>query len=253
MKKFYLLLSLALSSLLGYGQCTVDNSLTVPGIYSPGATVPDSIVVMPLATYGVPYDQTAQLVVPLDTTLDTLGFIIPATVDSMQIVNFIGLPASLSYNCDNADCFWFGGDNGCVKITGTPTMADLGTHNVVVRAEGWATVTGLGQQTGVFDFYMTIEVVAPISLTEREVINQTFSIYPSPMGESTTVSFATQEANPYSLTIMDITGRMAQQLEGVTQRGDNKVQVLRNEMASGLYLYTLTVGEVTRSGRLMVK
>jgi len=132
-------------------------------------------------------------------------------------------------------------------------MADLGTHNVVVRAEGWATVTGLGQQTGVFDFYMTIEVVAPISLTEREVINQTFSIYPSPMGESTTVSFATQEANPYSLTIMDITGRMAQQLEGVTQRGDNKVQVLRNEMASGLYLYTLTVGEVTRSGRLMVK
>ncbi len=253
MKKFYLALTLGITSLLSYGQCNIDNSLTVPGIYSPGATAPDSVVIMPLATYGDPYDQTAQMVVPADTTLDTLGFTIPATVDSMQIINVIGLPASLSYVCDNADCFWFGGDNGCFKITGTPTMAELGVHNVTVRAEGWATVTGFGQQSGVFDFYMTIEVVAPISLTERDVINQSFSVFPTPMTEESSMTFTSRDAKPYELTIMDITGRVAQKLEGQTQVGDNEITIQRNDMASGLYLYTLTIGDYTRSGRIMVK
>lgn len=253
MKKFYLALTLGITSLLSYGQCTIDNSLTVPGIYPPGATSPDSVVVMPLATYGDPYDQTAQMVVPGDTIVDFQGFTIPATVDSMQIVSVTGLPSSLSYVCDNADCFWLGEDNGCFRITGTPTMAELGIHNVTVSAEGWASVTGFGTQSGIFDFFMTIEVVAPISLTERDVINQSFSIFPTPMTEESSMTFTSRDAKPYELTIMDITGRVAQKIEGQTQVGDNEITIQRNEMASGLYLYTLTIGDYTRSGRMMVK
>lgn len=253
MKKNYFLLLGILIGYLGLGQCTINTALTQPGIYSPGSTTPDSVVVMPDGAAASYYDESAQLVVPADTMIDTMGFTIPATIDSMKITGFSGLPASLSYACDNSECLWIGGDNGCVNFTGTPTTGEMGTHNVTVQATGYATVPGFGQMSGVFNFYMKISINGPVSVNENDIIDNSFSIHPNPMTDKTSITYRASENSKYTLKILDITGRQAKIYQGVSVGGENEIFIQRENMAPGLYLYSLTIGEYTRSGRLMVK
>ena len=63
------------------------------------------------------YDQVVQVRVPNDTSVAGLT----VQIDSFQLDYINDLPPGLSYNCDDPNCTWAGGSNGCVRIFGTPT------------------------------------------------------------------------------------------------------------------------------------
>ncbi|MBW8050554.1 MAG: PKD domain-containing protein [Cytophagales bacterium] len=97
--------------------CVPDPQFTQPGIY------PDSATGVYQATVGECYEQVLTVVVPLDTT-DPSGFCsCGVDIDSIGLngPGIGGLPPGLSYTCSTPSCYWQGGSNGCVLISGTPT------------------------------------------------------------------------------------------------------------------------------------
>ena len=113
--KPFLFLSIFLSILLFptdyMGQCTVDESYTVAGIY------PNPL---PIGFAGQPYSEDITFVMPTDTS--------GATINNFEIVS-IALPVGLSWECNNAanGCNYNPQNNvyGCINVFGTPILAGV--------------------------------------------------------------------------------------------------------------------------------
>jgi hypothetical protein len=79
---------------------------------------------------------------------------------------------------------------------------------------------------------------------------------PNPLSESTILYFFEQQPADYVLELFDLSGkRIASHTQkGNTQQGENRIQINRNNLGSGLYLYRLeSSNKKIWSGRLLVK
>ena len=121
------LLAWWLPALWGQTVCTPDT--TVTGIE------PDTL---PAATVGQPYDEVIYFKIP--TSRDVFGNVIP--IDSALIDTLKGFPPSFSYQCNQPECLYLGGEAGCIRITGTPTRADTGLHYIKVFAVIYTVING---------------------------------------------------------------------------------------------------------------
>ena len=133
MKKLLLFVSIAFLSVTGANaQCTPDPQFTTPGIY------PDSATGFASGCQDQYYEQLITNVVPVDTIVELIpGFPVTLAFDSIVITDFQGLPSSLTYACATSlgGCSFAGGQTGCAIITGTPTLADVGTHPLVITVD----------------------------------------------------------------------------------------------------------------------
>jgi len=250
MKNLLLFIFAFITTLNVHSQCSPDTNFISPGIFPPGATVWDSIAIMPDAAAASPYSEIVQMVAPSDTIIDTLNLQIPATIDSIWLIDFVGLPASLSYVCNTSNCFMEGGDNACFTISGTPTVSEIGYHLIEIKAFGYVTVAGLGVLSDTISFYMSINVNSPVSINEN-TLSSSIKINPNPIKTVGYLSFDVPDAEDYTFEIIDLTGKKILSANGVSVRGQNKIQINRNDMAEGLYFYALYWNGLSHKGRLM--
>jgi PKD repeat protein len=124
MKKFLLLLfaPFILFNTSRAQVCTLD-TFTVPGIY------PDTIVNLPAGYGGAAYGTVIQVRVLTDTVSSGLN----VHVDDIEINNVAGLPPGFSYACFPSTCKFPGGGNGCIYLSGSPTLAQAGTYSLTVN------------------------------------------------------------------------------------------------------------------------
>jgi len=143
MKKSLLLFAILLSfTHLVKAQCTPNSLfglLGLPGVYPPELAIPSiPMVGINDGTLGSSYSQTLTLVVLEDTTMDVALFLPSAVVSSMSSasiptvmslsVNYVtfdiaGLPNGLSYTCDQSNCEYPSGADGCILINGNPNQS----------------------------------------------------------------------------------------------------------------------------------
>jgi len=143
MRKILLLFAVVLSfTLLVEAQCSPNflfTSLGLSGVYPP--ELPISGVPMVGINDGVlgsDYSQTLTLVVLEDTIMDIASFLPATVVSTMSLagistvmvldVNHVsfdvmGLPNGLSYACNQSNCEYFSGAEGCILINGNPTQS----------------------------------------------------------------------------------------------------------------------------------
>jgi len=132
-------------------QCSPDfifTSISIPGVYPPAVQIPNVPLPLGIAdgSVSVPYAQTLTLVVLEDTTMDIASLLDPtivtainavgiSTVMSLNVNHVVfdvgGLPNGLSYTCDQSNCQYSSGADGCILIDGTPTQG--GTFPVPVN------------------------------------------------------------------------------------------------------------------------
>ncbi|MFN3341127.1 MAG: T9SS type A sorting domain-containing protein [Flavobacteriales bacterium] len=120
--RIFSVLSIALGATNAFAQtCTVDYSLTAPGIY------PDTL---PSGYVGQPYSEDIQFVLPTDT----MGY----TFLNFHIVS-ISLPIGLNWQCSNQanGCNYNPAVSvhGCVNVYGTPLLAGQYPITVTVIAD----------------------------------------------------------------------------------------------------------------------
>lgn len=225
MKRLLLLASIAfLSVAQANAQCTPDPQYTEPGIY------PDSATGFSAGCVGQAYTQLITNVVPVDTCVviippfpcTTLAF------DSIVITNFTGLPASLSYECVTSlgGCSFAGGQTGCAIITGTPVLADIGTHNLVITVDVYVGGLGTPSSTQDIDWYFIEISNCGVGLEEGELAET--SLFPNPAENMI------QLTNVHSdiLTITDVNGQV---MQVVDMKGAKEIEISIAELASGVY------------------
>ena len=244
MKKLLLILSIALVSIASASaQCTPDPQYTTPGIY------PDSATGMSAGCQDVYYEQLITNVVPVDTTVELIpGFPTTLAFDSIVITSFTGLPASgnLTYACNTTlgGCSFAGGTTGCAIITGTPTVADVGIHNLVITVDVYVGGLGTPSSTQDIDWYF-IEIYAAgspecnVGLTEDDLTG--IKLYPNPTENVLTLEG--MAANTENITITNLNGQVMNVFNNVNA---TSLDINVGHLESGIYFVRIDDAEVIR-------
>lgn len=225
MKKLLLLLAVGVMSITqANAQCTPDPQYTEPGIY------PDSATGFASACVGVPYTQLITNVVPVDTCVEIIpGFPCQTlNFDSIVIVSFTGLPPSMTYACNTTlgGCSFAGGTTGCAIITGTPTLAEVGTHNLVITVDVYVGGVGSAAATEVIDWYY-------IDITDcgagiGELNKDGFVLFPNPADNEI-------QLNHVNSDVVVITNVNGQIVKTVPVNGNGELKVDISSLAGGVY------------------
>lgn len=179
-----------LSCLLGssaMAQCTPDPQFTSPGIF------PDSATGFASGCVGIPYEQLVTAVVPEDTTVFVGPFPVTLTFDSVVVASVTGLPAGFTFACNDAQnvnspvdgCAFEGNTIGCLLISGTPTIADTGTHLLNFTLDAYLAGGTTPSFTYDLSFYKIVIGNCGLSLSENK--GSQFSLYPNPVADQFTL------------------------------------------------------------------
>jgi Secretion system C-terminal sorting domain len=252
MRLFTAFICLILSGLFASGQCIPDTNVTHNdvGIY------PDSATGLPHALTGQPYSTEIQVKVGVDTTFTdpVSGLTLPATIDSIKILNVTGLPSGFTYSCTPSNCTFPGGSDACISLQGpSPTVNMVGFYPIVVQLRGFGKVFGTPQTINQndSDYAITIDSTTGIGTIERN----TFSIgqnQPNPAKSYTSipVSFLRNEQITFTLSnllgVKVITGNFS------FQRGKSFIPVDLHGIQPGIYIYTVSNGRNSLTRRMII-
>ena len=163
-----------------FGQCTPDPSIKSSGTF-PAA--------LEEAKVGESYEQVIQYFITKDTTVfvPQLGQTVNATIDTLRILNVLGMPDGFTYTCHNADCKIVGGTGGCAKLIGTPKSGSAGIYPLIVligiRATAYLGPLPVGQNVTDSNARYSITVNPASGNMEINEGNE-IVIYPNPAKES---------------------------------------------------------------------
>jgi hypothetical protein len=77
--------------------------------------------------------------------------------------------------------------------------------------------------------------------------------YPNPFNPTTQIRFTLNSAQPVTINVYDILGRMVSSVNaGMLSPGTHNMTFNANGLSSGIYLYTVTAGTVTRTGKMVL-
>jgi hypothetical protein len=236
---FFSLIQLIFSASDSFAQCTPAASLPSAGIF------PDSFA---NATVHVSYNQVIQFMVNTDTVFTG----VPAKIDSLRILNVIGLPAGFTYQCNKPACNVNGGEVGCASLGGTTSQAGLFPLKVAIQVKGRIDI--LGSWIAAPTQYDTnsnysIRVINPAAGV-FEVVDRTrpLYIYPNPARQRLYIDAKQVLTDRASLSIVDLNGRVVHQ-ETIDVYANPSVDI--SALEAGLYYVEVNNGSMIYRSKFM--
>jgi len=219
MKKQLLLLA---TIMIGYSsanaQCTITSSCT-PDLATTGyCTTPADGTDLPNGEEGTAYSTVIQVSVGPSAGG---GFVTITSVDILDVI----LPAGLTYSVNPTNNTIAGGSNGCIEISGTPTV-DVVDFSVDVEISA---NTSLGAVPYTISYNLTIDA-STANLTELNTPE--LSLFPNPAEDKLTVSVK----EPTSIKVTNVLGTVVLE-ERINSSKTMNVSGLKN----GIYFVTNTV------------
>lgn len=246
MRNFILFTIALLSQYFSYSQCIPDTTLKKPGVYPKN---------LPNGYVGTLYNQSIQFKFPKDTvTLAGAGYF-----DSIRITKIQNLPSSYSYKCNNDSCFYRGGANGCITLTGMPVQGDSGIHKIVVTVNGRLIVPGVinapVQKVDTIPLLVTTgsairKIKTPLSQIYTNSLQDNF---PNPFTKSTEIKYTSSTNQQAVFKAYDILGNLVVEKSFNAKKGENSLLVERGELKSGFYFYSLQLGANLFTKRFIIK
>lgn len=228
-------------------QCTPNTSITQPGIY------PDSATGLPSGVVNDPYMQDLQLRVPADTTVEIIpGFPTTVPITSVQLNSLTGLPAGLTYTCNPANCTFPGGSNGCVLISGTPTVAGIYPLTAIVTT----TATFIGQpilQTDTLTYYIITVNSSSVGMDEMNAA--AFNVKqnsPNPFTEYSDILFTSPFKTQVEFKMFNMIGKEVFRTLIDANAGNNDFRIEGRDFSPGVYMYSMTLGDKTVTQRMVI-
>lgn len=230
--------------------CNPNMSFPGPGIE------PDSATNFGPAYANSPYSQLITIVVPQDTQV--LPPPLPAVPwDSTVMTGMTGLPPGFIYNCWNQGpgnqnrCSWRGNTRGCAIITGNPTINDTGTYNLTINTQNY--VGGSTSPVNYTITYYKIVVNGPSSVIEIDP--STFEVlqnYPNPFSDRSDIQFVCGTSGSAKIKIFNMVGKELITHTMKTKTGTNRFTMDAKSLPSGVYMYSVTMGDKTITRRMVV-
>ncbi len=246
MRKFAAILFLFIASYTSSQAQCVPGTSTDPGI------TPDSATGLAPAVAGQPYNQVMQIVVPTDTVTMIGPIPVPVTIVSISLTSFTGLPPGLTYTCTPSNCVFPGGSNGCVLISGTPTVS--GTFNpVAITASVGATPLGNITQYDTISYYNIVVTGSGTGIDESTGLS--FSMdqnSPNPCNEFADIRFVVPHMGEVEFRIFNLIGKEVYRSLINAEQGENNLKVDSRDFAPGVYMYTMSWNGETISKRMVI-
>lgn len=248
-----LLFSFALITAFGLtksqAQCTPDISC-IPATTDYGIC-PDSATGLAVGYVGVPYSQVMSIKVPSDPS--SFGAPAGTGLTSIEIASVDNLAPGLTYTCVPSSCNFPANSNGCVLITGTPTVAWYDT--VIVHGIGHLTfpIIGTPFTQGIDNSQYRSVVLDPASISTLDLTK--FDVdqnYPNPFSESSEIRFSTTDNSTVEFKVFNMLGAVIYNKNFKTSKGLNTIRIEANSFAPGVYIYSITNGDKTITKRMIV-
>lgn len=174
MKRFNVLLSII--CLCSYGdataqKCTPDTTIKQTGFYP---------AVLDTAEIDVAYQQILQIRVLKDTTILLFGTQQKAYVDSIILVNILGLPAGFTYECYNTTCRYVPDTTGCAVLNGKAKASDAGVYPLKLAVNIFGHLAGGFRAVQPDTIRNLTLVVRGASASVVDFDATPFKIYPNP-------------------------------------------------------------------------
>lgn len=225
----------------------------LPGLWPNPQTGP-----LPDGNVGQAYSETITVIVPADTTIDVSQFglplgVITVSINNLDLTGVSGLPAGMTYSCDNAGCTWPNNDYGCFKFSGTPTVG--GVYQVVCSTSLNINLPTLGAfqtppQAVTYDLTILGTTSVDPNLTKGFALS---APHPNPASRSTRIDFTAPESGMVSFRLIDLQGKVLSVEEKFAPAGDNQHQIDLSSVSSGIYLVEFRAGDIRLSTRLVVE
>lgn len=206
MKK--LLLSLAVCALTAAG---ANAQTCTPGANYADSTFgvwPDTIQNLPPANVNQAYNTDLNFKAPQNAS--DVDPSVSGTIQDFTVDNVTGLPPGINYACNNANCFYIGGENGCANIYGTPTQVGTFPIEIQITANVDIGFSIIIPYTQTFTGYK-IEVG---NAGEVSLVAPKFEIYPNPATDDMTLN-GLGDMNVSSLEVMNMTGAIVKTYSNV--------------------------------------
>lgn len=227
------------------GQC-VPGTSTIPGI------TPDSATGLAPAVVGQPYNQVMQIRVPQDTTTTIGPLPVTVTIVSISLISFTGLPPGLTYTCTPSSCVFPGNSNGCVLISGTPTVAGNFSPVAITESVGsW--ILGNITQYDTISYYSIPVSGSTTGIDESTGLN--FSMAqntPNPCNEVADIQFTVPQLGEVEFRVFNLIGKEVYRNLIQAETGQNNLKIDTRDFSPGVYMYTMTYNGETISKRMVI-
>ena len=176
---------------------------------------PDTTQNLPPALPNVAYSTDINFKVPSTVTaeIDPSGQFVGSVIQQFTVDALQGLPPGFDFACNNSNCTYLGGVNGCANIFGTtdsvavfPVSVDVTATVLVVLFPGLPP-TPVTQSVS-FDGY---KIVVGSGGQIEQIINP-ISLEPNPANTTIAVSGLMNGSNS-TLTLRDLTGKVIEVIE----------------------------------------
>lgn len=250
MKKLLTLIAVLALGTSAFSQCTINTSLTIPGVY------PDTITNLPVAFVAIPYSTVAQIRVRPDT-VTAIGTL---SIQDCLLDSIVGLPANFSYSTNPVNGNFPGGTNGCLYLGGTAVSgqenggpASDGVYPLIVYYT--ATVDVLSVPT---DFPLTLlgyklHIMAANGVSS--VVKPEFAVEQSgsnPSDLNSSFRITAPNAGNLQFTMYSILGEQVRQESIAANAGSNTISVETGSLPAGLYLCNFRMGNQVVTTRITV-
>ena len=279
MKNILLAFTLILGYTNAYSQCTPDPQYQD----SSYAIWPDTIQGLPTVLQAQSYSTTLTVKTPStlleanggDSSIlyiDTLGsstFVGGWPVDSMDLVDVIGLPNGLTLNCESlvnmSSCMLPGNYLTCAYVDGT-TNDPIGVYPIEivinVYTHGSITVFGINVpvETDLYDALGSYESITGYNIvisntSTYEMFNSNeFTLLqnvPNPTKHNTTIQFNTLKSNMIKFKITDMFGKIVYSKNVKSDIGLNTIE-FNDKLSTGVYTYSVQNDERVISKRMII-
>lgn len=212
MKKLLLSSLFTMTYLLSWGQSCTPGANFVDSTYG---IWPDTTQNLPPALPNVAYSTDINFKVPGTVTaeIDPSGQFVGSVIQQFTVDALQGLPPGFDFACNNSNCTYLGGVNGCANIFGTtdsvavfPVSVDVTATVLVVLFPGLPP-TPVTQSVS-FDGY---KIVVGSGGQIEQIINP-ISLEPNPANNTIAVS-GLLNGSTSTLTLRDLTGKVIEVIE----------------------------------------
>jgi hypothetical protein len=212
MKKLLLSSLFTMTYLLSWGQSCTPGANFVDSTYG---IWPDTTQNLPPALPNVAYSTDINFKVPSTVTaeIDPSGQFVGSVIQQFTVDALQGLPPGFDFACNNSNCTYQGGINGCANIFGTtdsvavfPVSVDVTATVLVVLFPGLPP-TPVTQSVS-FDGY---KIVVGSGGQIEQIINP-ISLEPNPANTTIAVS-GLLNGSSSTLTLRDLTGKVIEVIE----------------------------------------
>lgn len=230
-----------------YSQCVPDSTYadSTFGVW------PTPQTNFPSGDVGIYYDEVVYFKVPRDAGNVDSSFA-GQLIDSIILSSVTNLPPGLTYQCDIPSCTWNYDSVGCASITGIPTTN--GSYQISLDATVWTEIF-LTPFPVPYSFNGYSINIGP---TSDNTLGSSFSNLilenpvPHPSNNSTNISYRSINSENVSFEITNLLGEVLIQENLVSNIGLNNISVNTTIFPNGIYLYSISNGQVRSTKRLIV-